>query len=176
MTLSVGRGRIDGVRSGLGALVAIAVASAGAARAERREPRPVEIKPGKPAKPAKLERSYTEQIEDRLTWLGDEMGHHLGALSMDHMEFRFDGKSRRARIGLGKGDGDMLSMRIASDVKFERGLARVATRINLTLNGTKLLLQLPDVEVVPRGLGGDFEVRIPLLEGTFEPERWLGLE
>jgi hypothetical protein len=152
-------------------------AGTGAARGERFEAEPVAIGTGAET-PGKLQRSFSEQIADRLTWLGQEMDTHLGALSMDRMDLRFDGRNRRAKIGLGKGDGGLLSMRIASDVKFERGLARVATRINLTLNGTKLAVQLPDFELVPRNFAGEnyLEVRIPLLEGTFEPERWLGLE
>ena len=163
------------MRSGLALVIALALGAPGAARADRFD-EPLAINAGSGTLD-KLERSFSEQIADRLTWLGQEMNSHLGALSMEHMNIRFDGRERRAKIGLGKGDGELLSMRIAGDVKFERGLARVATKINLTLNGTKLQLQLPDFEVVPRNLAGEnyLEIRIPLIEGTFEPERWLGL-
>jgi hypothetical protein len=166
------------VRSGLVALVAVVLGTPGLARADRYTGEPLAMGGGGGSSLDKLERSFSEQIADRLTWLGQEMNSHLGALSMDHMQVRFDGRGRRARIGLGKGDGQLLSMRIAGDVKFERGLARVATKINLTLNGTRLQLQLPDFEVVPRNLAGEnyLEIRIPLIEGTFEPERWLGIE
>jgi hypothetical protein len=157
-------------------VIALALGAPGPARADRSDGA-LAIHGGS-GQLDRLERSFSEQIADRLTWLGQEMNSHLGALSMDHMNIRFDGRARRAKIGLGKGDGELLSMRIAGDVKFERGLARVATKIDLTLNGTRLQLQLPDFEVVPRSLAGEsyLEIRIPLIEGTFEPERWLGLK
>jgi len=127
------------------------------------------------ATPKKLGRTYTEQIEDRLTWLGDQMDAHFGRLSLDEVAFKFDARERRAKIRLGKGDGKLLSMRIDGDVKFENGLAHVDAAINLSINGYEMHLDLPQVDLVPSSYQGEryLEVRIPLIKGTFEPEKWL---
>jgi hypothetical protein len=124
--------------------------------------------------PRKLERSYSQQIADRLTWLGDQLDEHCGKLSFDRVAIRVDGRARRARIRLGKGGGGMLSMRIDGDIKFEHGLAHVDTKINLSINGYEMQLDLPKVDLVPSSYQGEkyLEVRIPLLQGTFEPETW----
>lgn len=124
--------------------------------------------------PKKIQRTYSEQIADRLTALGDEMDEHFGKLSLDRVAIRVDGRARRARIRLGKGDGGMLSLRIDSDIKFEHGLAHVNARIDLSINGYKMHLDLPKVDLVPSSYQGEkyLEVRIPLIEGRFEPEDW----
>lgn len=127
------------------------------------------------AVPERLARSYSQQIEDRLTWLGDQMDAHFGRLSLDEVAFKFDGREHRAKIRLGKGDGKLLSMRIDGDVKFEHGLAHVDAAINLSINGYQMHLDLPQVDLVPSSYEGEkyLEVRIPLIKGTFEPEKWL---
>src|SRR5262245_58254472 len=113
-------------------------------------------------------RPIAELIADRLTFLGDQLDVHLRALSFNHLDVRFDGKTRRARVRLAR-EGDQLSLRIAGDIRFERGLARVTTRVDLGISGHVLHLQLPDVEMVPRSYGGEryVELRLPLFEGHF---------
>jgi hypothetical protein len=124
--------------------------------------------------PGKLERSYSQQIADRLTWLGNELDHHVGKLSFDRFAIRVDGRERRARIRVGKGSGGAVSLRIDGDVVFDRGLARVDTRIGLSINGHDMQFVLPNIELVPSSYNGEkyVEVRVPLLSGDFEPETW----
>ena len=127
-------------------------------------------------RPKKLQRSYSQQIADELTALGDELDHHLGALSLDRFDFKFDGRERRAKLRLGKGDGGPLSMRIDGDVKFECGMAKVDARIDLKLGDRRFQLELPHVDLVPRTWDDGehyLEVRMPIIRGTFEPESWL---
>ena len=124
--------------------------------------------------PARKQRTFSEQIEDRLTWLGQEMNDHFGKLSMDRLTIRVDGRDKRAEIWLGKGDGGMLSMQIGGNIKFECGIAHVDARINLTIDGHHMAVALPRVDFVPASYGGEhyLEVRLPLIRGTFDPESW----
>jgi hypothetical protein len=160
------------MRSGLGAVIGVigAVGLPGVATADRLDRDPLAATEST----AKLERSFSQQIADRLTWLGNEMNQHMGNLSFDRVAIRFDGRARRARIRLGKGDGGMLSMRIDGDIKFEHGLAHVDARVDLSINGYRVRLDLPKVDLVPSSYQGEkyLEVRIPLIQGTFEPETW----
>jgi hypothetical protein len=166
----------------MAALCALVHAPAARADRHRRKTRTTTVDPSgattvmdTSAVPKKLGRTYTQQIEDRLTWLGDQMDAHFGRLSLDEVAFKFDGRDRRAKIRLGKGDGKLLSMRIDGDVKFENGLAHVDAAINLSINGYQMHLDLPQVDLVPSSYQGEkyLEVRIPLIKGTFEPEKWL---
>jgi hypothetical protein len=169
------RGTIAGVRTGrvIGALAVLA-AVAPAAHADRILDHLDDMAMDYGDNPGKIQRSYSQQIADRLTWLGEEMDEHFGKLSFDRVAIRVDGRARRAKIRLGKGDGGMLSMRIDSDIKFANGLARVNARIDLSINGHRVSLDLPKVELVPSSYQGEryLEVRIPLIEGSFEPETW----
>jgi hypothetical protein len=124
--------------------------------------------------PGKLEKSFSQQIEDRLTWLGEEMDEHFGKLSMDRLAIRVNGRSKTAQISVGKGDGGTLSMRLGGDVKFEKGLAHIDAKIDLTINGHRMHLALPRIDLVPASYQGEhyLEVRLPILRGTFEPEDW----
>jgi hypothetical protein len=125
--------------------------------------------------PGKVGPSMSQMIADRLTELGAQMDGHLGALSLDRVAFRVDGRARKAHLRLGKGDGETF-LRFDSDMHFRSGLARVQAKVELSVKGRKLLLELPEFQVVPRSYDGDryLEVRIPIIQGTFEPEKWLG--
>jgi len=124
--------------------------------------------------PARKQRTFSQQIEDRLTWLGQEMNDHFSALSMDRLSIHVDGRAKRCEIWLGKGDGGMLSMRVGGNIEFEAGLAHVDARINLTIDGHQVAVALPRVDFVPASYGGEhyLEIRLPLIRGTFEPESW----
>ncbi len=113
-------------------------------------------------------RTFSEQLADRLTELGDAIGDHVGALSLDAVRFRLDGRARRAHLRLA-GESRWLSLTIEGDVHFRGGGAQVEAAIDLTLAGRGLRLELPDFEVVPRSFLGEryVEVRLPLVRGTF---------
>jgi hypothetical protein len=135
---------------------------AGSARAQ--EP----TQPGElPPPPAHLSMSY--QLKEHLTLYSNELGMHLSNLSFNLVNLRFDAHTQRARLRLGGEVGKQLSLRIDGDVHFQRGLARVRTRVELGVVGRQLKFELPDFEMVPRSFAGErwVEVRLPLLEGTF---------
>ncbi|MBS1118911.1 MAG: hypothetical protein H6Q90_1139 [Deltaproteobacteria bacterium] len=113
--------------------------------------------------------TLSEQITDQLTALGNQLGYHLDVLSQDMVALRVDGRRRRAYLSVGAGEGTYLSFRLASDVHFTQGLARVATTVDLGIAGRTMHLELPEVEMVPASYRGErgVEVRLPLFRRRF---------
>ncbi len=113
-------------------------------------------------------RTYSERIADQLTLLGDSIDSHVGALSLDTIKFKVDGRHRKAHVRLA-GESRYLSLTIQSDVHFRQGAARVDASIDLRVAGRALRLELPDFEVLPRSYLGDryVEVRVPIIRRTF---------
>jgi len=111
----------------------------------------------------------SDQITDQLTVLGNTLGYHLDVLSRETLSLRFDGRRRRAYVRFGGGEGQYLTFRLASDVHFTDGLARVSTRIDLSIAGRALRLDLPEVEMTPTEYRGDrgVVVRLPLFRRNF---------
>jgi hypothetical protein len=112
----------------------------------------------------------SEQIADQLTLLGNTLGHHLDLLSKETLTLRFDGRRRRAYVRLGTGERQQyLTFRLASDVHFTEGLARITTRIDLSVAGRALHLDLPAVEMTPTSFQGErgVVVRLPLFRRNF---------
>ena len=97
------------------------------------------------------------------------LGAHLDALSKETLTLRFDGRRRRAYVRLGGGETQYLTFRLASDVHFTDGLARISTRVDLSIAGRALHLELPEVEMTPTEYRGErgVVVRLPLLRRTF---------
>lgn len=113
--------------------------------------------------------TLSQQLTDQLTLLGNTLGHHLDVLSNDMLSLRFDGRRRRAYVRLGGGDAQYLTFRLASDVHFTEGLARVRLRVDLAIAGRALRLRLPDVEMTPTEYQGErgVVVRLPLFRRNF---------
>jgi len=113
-------------------------------------------------------RSFSDQVADRLTLLGDAIDQHLGALTLDALEFRLDGRARRATVRL-RGDTRYLSLHVDGDVHFADGAAQIDARVDLAVAGRHLHLQLPELQVVPRSYLGEryVELRVPLLRTRF---------
>jgi len=113
--------------------------------------------------------TLSQQITDQLTLLGNTLGYHLDVLSNEMLTLRFDGRRRRAYVRLGGGDAQYLTFRLASDVHFTEGLARVTTRVDLGIGGRALHLELPDIEMTPTELHGErgVVVRLPLFRRSF---------
>lgn len=111
----------------------------------------------------------SQQITDQLTELGNFIGGHVNVLSDDMVALHFDGRSRRARMRFGIGEGSYLHFKLDTDWKFSAGKARIATRIDLGLGKHEWHLDLPDVEMLPANVYGDHgvEVRLPIFE-----KRW----
>jgi hypothetical protein len=85
------------------------------------------------------------------------------------LTLRFDGRRRRAHVRFGAGETQYLTFRLASDVHFTQGLARVRLRVDLGIAGRALRLQLPDVEMTPTEFQGErgVVVRLPLFRRNF---------
>jgi hypothetical protein len=113
--------------------------------------------------------SLEDQITDRLTQLGNELGKHLDLLSHDMFQLSVDGRRRRARVRLGAGDDQLLAFRFAGDIQFDDINARVNARIDLGFHGHLLHLELPTFEMSPAVYRGDYgvELRLPLFVRQF---------
>jgi hypothetical protein len=113
--------------------------------------------------------TLSQQITERLTLLGNTLGEHLDALSKETLTLRFDGRRRRAHVRFGGGEAQYLTFRLASDVHFTEGLARFSTRVDLSIAGRALHLELPEVEMTPTEYRGErgVVVRLPLLRRAF---------
>jgi hypothetical protein len=111
----------------------------------------------------------SDQITDQLTELGNFMGEHMNVLSADVLAMSFDGRRRRAFIRLGGGDARFLEFKLASDVRFFDGKAQINTRIDFTIAGNRMQLELPEMEMVPASYRGErgVEVRLPLFKRNF---------
>jgi hypothetical protein len=119
--------------------------------------------------PARRQTALSEVIVDQLTELGNQLGYHLDAVSMDLIALKFDGRRRRMHFGVGAGERGYLSFRVDSDFHFVDGLARVTTRIDLAIAGKTLELSLPEVELEPTSFRGErgVEVRLPIVNKRF---------
>ena len=124
--------------------------------------------PFEPPPPVPKGRTYSELIAQQLTVLGEGVDGHLGALTLDAVKFRIDGRQRRAKLRLA-GESHFLSLTLEGDVHFRRGGAEVDAKIDLMVAGHAVHFELPDFEVMPRSYLGEryVEVRVPLLRGTF---------
>ena len=113
--------------------------------------------------------SLEDQITDRLTQLGNELGRHLDLLSHDMFQLHVDGRRRQAHVQIGGGDSELLSLRLAGDIQFDDIHARVDARIDLSFHGHLLHLELPTFEMSPAEYRGDYgvEVRLPLFVRKF---------
>lgn len=110
-----------------------------------------------------------QQLADSITELGNTLGYHAAVLSNEMIAMKFDGRRRRAYVRLGAGDEQFLNFRLASDVQFIEGLARVNTKIDLSFRGRKVQFELPEMEMVPTSYRGDrgVEVRVPIYRRTW---------
>lgn len=122
-----------------------------------------------PRVPEGRQLKLSEQITNQLTELGNFMGEHMAVLSHDMFAMSFDGRRRRAFFRIGGGDARFLEFKLASDVRFFDGKAQINARIDLSIAGTKMQLELPEMEMVPASYRGErgVEVRLPLFRRTF---------
>lgn len=113
--------------------------------------------------------TLSQQITDQLTLLGNTIGQHVDVLSHDTIGLRFDGRRRRAFVRLGAGSVRYLTFSLASNIHFTQGMARIDTRINLSVAGRAYAFKLPEVEMVPASYRGErgVEIRVPLFKRTF---------
>jgi hypothetical protein len=122
-----------------------------------------------PSVPAGHGLSLEDQITDRLSMLGNELGKHLDMLSHDMFQLTVDCRHRRARVRLGAGDDEHLAFRFAGDIQFDDVNAHIDARIDLAFHGHLLHLELPALEMSPAEYRGDYgvEVKLPLFVRKF---------
>jgi hypothetical protein len=113
--------------------------------------------------------SLEDQITERLTLLGNSLGHHLDLLSHDMVQLRVDARRRRAHLRIGGGDSAGLAVRLDGDIQFDDLNAHVCARLDLALRGHAVRLELPAFEMSPVAYRGDHgvEVRVPLFVQQF---------
>jgi hypothetical protein len=133
---------------------------AGTAIAERPPPAALTT----PAAPLPTARSWGEEFAARLTRLGETIDTHLASLTFDAVEFRVDGRARRARLSLHR-EGEILSFRWDSELGYRKGAAVIDNRFAIAVRGHELKLELPPIELVPRSYLGEryVEIRVPIV-------------
>jgi hypothetical protein len=113
--------------------------------------------------------SLEDQITDRLTQLGNELGRHLDLLSHDTFQLSLDGRKRRAHVRLGGGNIGLLAVQLDGDIQFDDINAHVHARIDLGFHGHAVRLELPAFVMSPTEYRGDYgvELRLPLFVRKF---------
>jgi hypothetical protein len=113
--------------------------------------------------------SLEDQITDRLTLLGNELGRHLDLLSHDMFQLTVDGHRRHAHVRVGCGNDELVGFQLDSDIQFDDIDAHVHARIDLGFHGHALRLELPDFVMSPTEYRGDYgvELRLPLFVRKF---------
>ena len=113
--------------------------------------------------------SLEDQITDRLTQLGNELGRHLDLLSHDMFQLTVDGRRRHAHVRLGAGGVGLLAVRFDGDIQFDDINAHIHARIDLGFHGHSVRLELPSFEMSPAEYHGDYgvELRLPLFVRKF---------
>jgi hypothetical protein len=113
--------------------------------------------------------SLEDQITERLTLLGNELGRHLDLLSHDMFQLTVDGRRRHAHVRVGGGSDELVACQIDGDIQFDDANAHIHARIDLGFHGHALRLELPDFEMSPAAYRGDYgvELRLPLFVRKF---------
>jgi len=113
--------------------------------------------------------SLEDQITDRLTQLGNELGRHLDLLSHDMFQLTVDGRHRHAHLRVGGGNPGVLAFQVDSEIQFDDINAHVHARIDLGLHGHSVSLELPTFEMSPTEYHGDYgvELKLPLFVRKF---------
>lgn len=144
----------------LGASLVLSLIAAGPAHAERPVP-PAAAMTSTPAL------TVGDDFASRLARLGEAIDAELGALSLDAVQFRIDGRARRAYLGVHR-DGPRVGFRIESSIGVRRDAAAIDTRLELAIGGRHLALVVP-IELAPRSYLGEryLEVRVPIIRQPF---------
>ena len=113
--------------------------------------------------------SLEDQITDRLTQLGNELGRHLDLLSHDMFQLHVDGRHRQAHVRIGGGNDEMVAVRLDGDIQFDDANARVHARFDIALRGHAVCIELPAFEMSPVSYRGErgVELRLPLFVQRF---------
>ena len=113
--------------------------------------------------------TVTQSVYASMERLSSHLDRHIRALSFDHLELQFDARQRTARLAMGLGNMTNFGLGVRGHVLITGSVARVDTRIDLAISGTRLNLKLPELELIPRNHRGSnyLEVRLPVLHRRF---------
>jgi hypothetical protein len=106
--------------------------------------------------------SLEDQITERISQVGNELGDHLGELSHDMFRLRVDARHRRAHLGFGGGDAAHFALRVDSDIQFDDLDAHVEMQVDLAYHGHTFQLALPQVQVGPTEYRSNYGVAVKL--------------
>lgn len=96
-----------------------------------------------------------DEMTDRMTELGNEIGHHMNLLSHDLISLQFDGRARHAKMRVGGGDDRFVTFAIGSDVQFVGTDAHVRPHLDLGFQDRHVHVDLPEFEIMPQSYQGD---------------------
>src|SRR3954469_4702335 len=123
---------------------------------------PVPVAKRWPQLPIGRQISFSEQITDHLTLLGNTLGHHLDVLSADVLKLSFDGRRRRAHVRVGAGATSGVGVWGDGVDEFDNPNPRVHASIDLSYRDHLLHLDLPYFEMQPTEYRGDYGVVLVL--------------
>ena len=114
------------------------------------------------------ERSMGDQIGDWITQVGGDLDHHLGVLSHDTLQLRFDGRKNSGYLGVHVST-HYVSLHMDEDIRFAEGAAHVRTRLEVDVGSHSVCVELPDVDVTETDYHGErgTMVSVPLLRRTW---------
>jgi len=110
--------------------------------------------------------SKSLSLEDQITQRIDSLGERW---SRDSFRLQIDARHRRARLELGNGSSESLSLQIASDIQFDDADTYVQAHFDLRFHGKSYKFSLPAIEMSPASYRGDYgvEIKLPLLQRKF---------
>ncbi|HET9623721.1 MAG TPA: hypothetical protein VFP84_20255 [Kofleriaceae bacterium] len=106
--------------------------------------------------------SFEEQITERISQVGNQIGDHLGELSHDMFRLRVDARHRRAHLGFGGGDATRFALRVDSDIQFDDLDAHVDMLVDVGYHGHTLKFALPSFQVGPTEYRSSYGVAVKL--------------
>jgi hypothetical protein len=152
-----------------GLVFAILVGVAGSAAAdEASEDASLTLDHNWPSVPEDHSLSMEDRITDHLTDWGNHVGGEMDAWSHHHAKLHVDGRNRRAQLHLGGGN-EHLEFNFDSNWLFADGKAYAKVHLELALQGHRLEVELPDMDVSRDNYHGEslVQVNVSVLERRF---------
>jgi len=153
----------------VGMAIATVVALHGVASADRADATCIALDAAFPRLPEVQKASMGQRLQDELSEVGNQLGHHMNVLSNDVLSFQFDVRARRAKVRVGAGDDRYARFAVATDVTFTQQLARVEATVDFAIEGHRYKLELPAFELMPQSYQGD---RVVVLLVPVVERRW----